>query len=529
MRMRWGKSWRLNPRRNEPQNASSLKDPSQQPDRTPASDAPLIVIDHVKNALRIAALPDDDRLSGIFVGQSLGDARTIHPEIETVQHAPHEDDALLRQIAQWCARYTPLVAIHHLAGDHSLFLDITGCTHLFGGEDALLNDLRTRLHAQGFAVKLAIADYAGAAWACARYRPNSIIKSAEHMDLLSQLPLNALRLEDNHISQLSKVGFKTIGCLMGLPRAPLASRFGTLLLQRLDQLLGHEDEVLSPLQPVAQLIREKRFFEPIAYEDDIKATIAHLAKELVLDLEKQGLGVRQCRLQLFRTDGGITCLDVRSTQPIRNAQTITRLFDERLASLHSDWDAGFGFDVIQLLAVHCDQFDATQHGLSKELAKHDERSEDVTHLIDKLSVRLGEQSVRVYQQADTHIPERSFGLTPAIHQPSTGAVAADNLHIPAIQTRPLILFEQPELTSVMAQIPEGPPLHFRWRKVHYEVKHFEGPERIACEWWKDGRAAKTRDYFRIETKEGLRMWLFRHGLYNRETNDPKWYMHGMFA
>ncbi|MBU2486957.1 MAG: DNA polymerase Y family protein, partial [Alphaproteobacteria bacterium] len=98
-----------------------------------------------------------------------------------------------------------------------------------------------------------------------------------------------------------------------------------------------------------------------------------------------------------------------------------------------------------------------------------------------------------------------------------------------IITRPLILFDRPELMQTIAEVPDGPPLRFRWRNVSYEVARSEGPERIACEWWRDGRGARTRDYFRVEDRQGYRFWMFRHGLYGRETSEPAWYMHGLFA
>jgi protein ImuB len=64
----------------------------------------------------------------------------------------------------------------------------------------------------------------------------------------------------------------------------------------------------------------------------------------------------------------------------------------------------------------------------------------------------------------------------------------------------------------------------------HRVVHSEGPERIAMEWWRDERGNKlTRDYFRVESATGLRAWLYREGLYDRETPRPNWYLHGLFA
>ena len=113
----------------------------------------------------------------------------------------------------------------------------------------------------------------------------------------------------------------------------------------------------------------------------------------------------------------------------------------------------------------------------------------------------------------------------------------------ALPIRPIRLFEHPEPIDAVAEVPDGPPLRFRWRRVMHEVISFEGPERIAPEWWK-AQKALTRDYFRVEDKQGQRFWLFRAGLYERGENSadlstqteravspalPRWYMHGLFA
>ena len=100
--------------------------------------------------------------------------------------------------------------------------------------------------------------------------------------------------------------------------------------------------------------------------------------------------------------------------------------------------------------------------------------------------------------------------------------------------RPLRLLDPPERVEALAEIPDGPPVRFRWRRVLHAVRKAEGPERIAPEWWRvrdDGShaAALTRDYFRIEDEAGRRFWLYREGLFGRETAAPRWYLHGLFA
>ena len=96
----------------------------------------------------------------------IADARAMYPAIEIVEAEPEADRRLLEALADWCDRYTPLVA---LDGPDGLFLDITGCAHLFGGEEAMLDELLPRLFQQGFAVRAGLASTPGAAWAAARF------------------------------------------------------------------------------------------------------------------------------------------------------------------------------------------------------------------------------------------------------------------------------------------------------------------------------------------------------------------------
>jgi protein ImuB len=512
---------------------------------------PVVVTAPVKNAIRIIALDARARACGIRKGQTLSDARALAPGLECHQADAAAEHGLLLSIAAWCERYTPLVALGSnpadetganaaAFGDHGLFMDITGCAHLLGGEAALVADLEARLTAQGFQVRLCLADTPGAAWAMARYGAAQIIAEGHHGEAIAPLSLSSLRLAPALTASLGRVGLKTVGCIATLPRAPLAARFGTRLMQRLDQALGREAEAISPLMPVAELSAERRFADPVTHQDEISHIIGALAASVIEPLERRGLGVRRCRLKLFRVDGHVSRLEVQTARPLRDASMIERLFAERIAGLHHDLDAGFGFDLMRLDIVHADPFETTQ----ADMVAGGGSSQGHDALVDRLGARLGLDRVQRFTIADTHIPERSFGREPVARLDGrTDVRAAARLRIQApaqhlrqddgephaLVSRPLILFDRPELLSTIAEVPDGPPLRFRWRGVSYDVARSEGPERIACEWWRDGRGARTRDYFRVEDRHGYRFWLFRHGLYGRETSEPAWYMHGLFA
>jgi protein ImuB len=510
---------------------------------------PVVVTGTVKNAIRVLALDARARSRGIRKGQTLSDARALIPDLDCHRADAGADHAMLLRIASWCERYTPLVGLGAdpeteagVGGDHGLFMDITGCAHLMGGEATLVADLEARLLAQGFHARLCLADTPGAAWAMARHGAARIIPEDGHGEAILPLGLSGLRLPSALVASLGRVGLKTIGCIASLPRAPLAARFGAGLMQRLNQALGREEEAISPVMPVAELSTERRFADPVTHHDEVSHVIGALAAAIIEPLERRGLGIRRCRIRLFRVDGHVAALEVQTARPLRDARMIERLFAERLAGLHEDLDAGFGFDLIRLDILHADPFEAAQG----DMVAGGSASEDHDALVDRLGARLGLDRVQRFIMADTHIPERSFGRLP-VSRPTGSARRGPDLwsgaHAAALDmdmlpdqadpdpliTRPLILFDRPELLSTIAEVPDGPPLRFRWRGVAYEVARAQGPERIACEWWRDGRGARTRDYFRVEDRQGYRFWLFRRGLYGRETNQPAWYMHGLFA
>ena len=137
---------------------------------------------------------------------------------------------------------------------------------------------------------------------------------------------------------------------------------------------------------------------------------------------------------------------------------------------------------------------------------------------------------------ESHLPERAAPARPyareearkeMVERPATGAPTATRRPRPA--DRPIRLFRQPEPIDVPAtEVPDGPPLNFRWRRALHRVARAEGPERIAPEWWCEAADAPTRDYYRIEDAEGRRYWLYRQGLYTTQAV-PRWFLHGVFA
>jgi protein ImuB len=493
----------------------------------PADSTPLVVATPVKSALRITALNNAAARLGLKAGMALADARAMYPALLVADADPQADRHLLQAIADWCDRYTPLVGLDAPDG---LVLDVSGCAHLFGGEAALCRDLVSRLGAQGLQACAAVADTPGCAWGVARHGNSSIVPRDGAREALLPLPLVALRLAPEVIEALAQVGLKLIADIIDLPRPPLAARFGSLV-RRIDQVLGREDEPITPCLPVPPYVAEQRFAEPIALERDVLATIGHLAHELARALERRGEGARLFQAALFRTDGKVQRIEIGTGEPVRDAARVKRLFIDRLAAVGESCDPGFGFDVVRLCALATEPFDPVQTGFGVP-----DHTADLMHLVDRLGARFGLRRVTRLVPQDTHIPEFAVVGVPAhaVFSSLPSSARGEGEKSPAQDSlapvRPVRLFAQPERIDAIAEVPDGPPVRFRWRRVLHEVAQAEGPERIAMEWWRDEEGhALTRDYFRVESTQGVRVWLYREGLYTRETAQPRWFLHGLFA
>ena len=473
-------------------------------------------------------------------GMGLADARAIHPSIEVMEAEPEADRRLLESLAHWCDRYTPLVA---LDGEDGLLLDVTGCSHLFGGERGMLDDIARRLSEQGFKAQAGLAGTAGAAWAAARFLGGTIVPHGGEEEVLTRLPLAALRLDPATRSGLESVGLRNIGAIVTAPRAPLVRRFGSAVITRLDQALGRIEEAISPRFPTPPLSVERQFADPILLIDDIEMVTGQLAESLGRELERRAEGARTLRLTLFRVDGAVHCIDVGASRPLRDPRAVSRLFHERLVAVKGDMDMGCGFELVRLSALATGNFDSRQADLAGD-EYADEA--DLGLFADRVRARLGEQAMLRVAAIESHIPERAVQLLPF-----AAATQARTDHS-FVKERPIRLLVYPEPVDVSAaEVPEGPPLQFRWRRSLHVVARTEGPERIAPEWWlyptpevevKDGEnredkerqaieirtASLTRDYFRVEDVNGCRFWLYRESLY-RSDLQPRWFMHGLLA
>ena len=558
-----------------------------------------------RGALRIHAANGRALAGGVRRGQALADARAVLPALMTQPAEPERDQAALIALARWAGRYGPQ---RHVDGTDGLWVDATGVAHLYGGEERLAGDLYRRLAHFGFTARIALAETVGAAHALARFatsaaRPVQCVASIPGAlaDALASLPVAALRLDEDAVVLAYRLGLKRIGQLYGLPRESLARRFRSdalaeALLVRLDAALGRRPEPRAGLAGPPQRRVMRSFVEPLISAGGIAHAVGELVHEIVAVMEAQAVGVRRCRLRLSRVDGSAVEIAIGTAAPVKAAVHLMDLLVAKLDNV----DVGFGIDgmylealAVEPLAGHQVVLRSTYEPRAKavEFARAEmfsdptERQMALAQLADRLANRLGSDRVATLTPAPRHVPECASVTRPALAAGSSSGKAAFGdrataglplrigrskaggdvdaafamCHVSA--PRPALLLDRPEPIAVMAEVPDGPPLRFTWRRVEHRIIAAEGPERIAPAWWRalprplsrddEGRSAtiegdaaaaalgtlaprrqglRTRDYYRIEDYGGGRYWVFRDGLYGEDDDEvPGWFLHGVFT
>ena len=475
---------------------------------------PLVVYAKTGNAYAITSLDRQASKAGLRVGMALADARAIRPHLVAVEADEEADATLLDQIAAWCDRYSPIVVKDP---PHGLFIDLSGCSHLFGGDGAVIADIEKRLARQGFISRSAIAPTPGAAWAMSRAGRARLADEETLRELLSPLPVSTLRLEDSAIALMKRLGLETIGQIMDGPRKPFTARAGKHAMMRLDQALGQMREALTPHRPLPEQFALRRLVEPILSMEAVMTVAESLTGELCDRLRGDGKGALVFRLHLFGVDNRTREIELGLSRAENDARIVLRLLDERIGMTPEALDAEFGFDALRLdaheiLPVIFRPIDLAPVSLRDREAE--------ARLVDRLAIRLGDTSIGRPSVNLVHAPERANRWTKL-----PLAVEAPPLAEDGVVRRPLTLFHRAQHVTAISPMPDGPPKRFTWRRIAHDVVRAEGPERIAPNWLR-ATGAEARDYYRVEDRNGRRFWLYSEGPQDGMT--PKWYLHGLF-
>ena len=480
---------------------------------------PLVFASKVKSVSQIAAVDVHARSSGLRPGMALADARARVPALRALSADPIKDEAFIARLADLSLSFTPSVALDPPDG---LALDITGCAHLFAGEERLAARLRHVLCAAGVStIKLAVAATPDMARALARF--SSKLSCFVYDDeMVRTLPVAALECQDEDTTALRRAGLKTIADVANRPSLLFTARFSSAFTMKLACVLGEEDRRISPLRKPSPYRAERRCAEPVASHDVITSMLGALAADVRDQLRARGQGGRVFEGTFFRADGAVRRIRVETSRPTRDPDVILRLYRDRLDALADPLDPGFGFDLIRFEALRAEPWGESQASLDAQ----GKEGEEISGLIDRLGAMLGRERVMRLQPVDSHIPERAQTVVPASASEVSQTWAMYSPHGYELY-RPPLLYARPHPIDMETDDNDAPTA-FRWRRVKHRIVHSAGPERIAEEWWRAPVGYGVRDYYRVESSEARRFWIFRANTIEPGAA-PRWFLHGLFA
>ncbi|MFT8953305.1 MAG: DNA polymerase Y family protein [Acetobacter syzygii] len=454
---------------------------------------------------------------GICRGMPLAQARAMQPELHVAQAQPATDQATLETLTLWCQWLSPLTATD---GTDGVWVETTGCDHLFGGEDQMADRLLTRLTKAGYSARIAIADTAAMAAAVARssHRSITLIPPGGQESVLRGLSLASLRLEPETLATLRRLGLVRVGQLLDMPRAPLARRFGQALPDRLDQAMGRLPEPLSFRMAPQSFRASGTLVEPISTAPAIARALEKLVAELSGTLNRRGHGARQLQVQCMRVDGTLQNLQIGLSNASADPVRLNRLLAERIETI----EPGFGIEAFTLSATETTPLDAPAN---RDWLTPTTDPAGLPALLDRLGGRVGIQSLSRLHDGASQFPEREQAYTACERVQSMGEHSPVGPHGP----RPARLLPAPAPLTVTAFWPDGAPKAFIWRRATHTIRGLIGPERVWSDWWHDPQGGCARDYWVAETVEGERFWLFvAHDGTGPAKGRSVWFLHGVF-
>ena len=301
------------------------------------------------------------------------------------------------------------------------------------------------------------------------------------------------------VADMAQAGLRRIGDVALRPRAPITARFGAAADRAARCTQGAHARFDRAALSSALFLRRAAL--RLARSDGrgdrgVLAQARRRSRRAARAASEGG-----ARGSSFRSTGSTApCagIAVGASRPLNEARAISRLFAEKLAEPDEDAiDAGFGFDLLRLACLAAEPLAPAQSEI--ERAHEADAPRALADLIDRLSARLGVRAVTRRDLVEAHLARVRGDSTPATWDARRGggrhcerseesispaprwiaSPSARNDERDAAPSRPLRLFDRPEPIEALAEVPDGPPLRFRWRRVLHDVAAIEGPERIA--------------------------------------------------
>jgi protein ImuB len=458
--------------------------------------------------------------AGIGPGLAVNAALALLPALRLEERDPLREAQVLGELAEWAETFTSFTSIEPPS---LLVLEIAGSVNLFGGLRALRERIVRGLDSQGFAASVAIAPTPLAATWLARAGRRVCIRDPRNLvGRLAPLPLSCLGWPGAVEAALKGMGVATIGDTLRLPRPGFARRFGAARLLDLDRALGRLPDPRAAYRSPEPFIADIDLGEELDDAD----LLLNACRELLLQLERflrsRQTAVQHIEFGFFHLQRPATQLGLGCVQPDRAVRHWFDLLEIRFERLRLAapviairLNAGQGRD----FAVASEALPLGQQGRKRPAMS-------ITHLAERLSARIGEQSVHGVMTVAEHRPQYAWRnlseVSETPHCASTPGFAA-NAHAPALLAdlhrtsglvlqRPLWILEPPRRLRVERGVP----------CYRGGLELVRGPERIETGWWDEDGIA--RDYFVATNPQGVHLWVYRD-----RGKAGHWFLHGKFG
>jgi protein ImuB len=442
------------------------------------------------------------------------------PELWIGVHIFDPGAVSLERLATSAQRFTPRVS---LVAPDGLLLEVKGSLHLFNGTDGLIRALANECGTAGIKPAIALAPTPLAAMVAARVgKPFIVTNAAQLVGRLSPLPLTPLRWPQDVVERLARMGVRTIGQALRLPRAGFARRFGPEHLAELDRLTGRNADLRHHFQPRERFRRRRELTYELENNEALLAVLAPLLADLGKFLQERQCGVTELECRLRHRHAQPSRCILRLAAPVADVARLTELLGERLSALTlpepvRSCEIRSGLPVLRVLASN-PLWQPGEYGGSG--------GPEAPELIERLRARLGHEAVYGLQMLAGHRPENAWSTREpaAVNGSGTANDSGSRLALfrstqavpapppwPAFR-RPLWLLHAPQQLEEI----DGAP------RRRGSLRFFGDVERIETGWWDGGDVG--RDYYTVFDIYGVQLWIFR------ERAEPhRWFLHGVFG
>ncbi len=444
---------------------------------------PFAVVEKQGSRTWVKACNEAAGACGVRPGMLASAAQALADGLVLRQRELAAEAEALTGLAAWAGRFTPAVSLQPPDG---LLLEVESCLRLHGGLENLLGMVRGGLAELGYACTVACAPTPHGAWLLALAGAEVAIREPGRLaKALGALPVRLLDQPQKVLDSLHLVGADTVGECLRLPRAGMARRFGTRLMNELDRAVGSLPEAREFFEPPPSFERRMELPAPVHEAEALVFAARRLLPELEGYLNLRQAGVQEFELVCQHERRADTVLKLGFVQPTRSLERMQLLLRETLAATTLPAPV----HTLALNARLILPLDVSSGDLFDDSAE----AAAGTLLLERLRVRMGKEAVFGIRPAADHRPERAWRRCEA------GEAAKET----AVLKRPLWLLPKP--------VPCEPR----------ELSITAGPERIESGWW-DGRDV-ARDYYVARDGSGARVWVYRDRL------SEAWFVQGLFS